>query len=368
VRTDKIRRRIAAVMVCAAALALAAGCGSSSSGGSGGSGGGGGSKSKGTIAFLLSGPDLYYQYGLDGAKAAAAKLGYSLKVYPNPNISPSVELANVQNAIAAGAKAIDGYSVGLSTETASIQKAQQAKIPIFLMYGYSPKYIHDSGVIGFEQVPLIPYGTGPGTYVKSHLTGGGQVAVITGQLGRGDAEGYRTGFLKGLGCQGDTASGNPPMTCANGIKYAATETGHWLRPAAYQAAQDIIGKYPSLKAIYVENEDMAVGVHTALAAAHKNVMIVSSNGAPYGIAGIKAGWLSASSTCSPSLEGLYSVRLIDAYLNKKVPGGKLYNSYNVFVDKSTVSKAVGWTFFQSPAQVNHWMTAPLLKPTAPPTS
>ena len=56
--------------------------------------------SKGTIAFLLSGPDLYYQYGLKGAEAAAAKLGYTVKAYPNPNISPSVELANVKDAIA----------------------------------------------------------------------------------------------------------------------------------------------------------------------------------------------------------------------------------------------------------------------------
>ena len=56
--------------------------------------------SKGTIAFLLSGPDLYYQYGLKGAEAAAAKLGYTVKAYANPNISPSVELANVKDAIA----------------------------------------------------------------------------------------------------------------------------------------------------------------------------------------------------------------------------------------------------------------------------
>lgn len=356
-RYKRVRSRIGMTLACLAVVAAVAACGSSSSGGGSGSG------SKGTIAFLLSGPDLYYKYGLDGAKAAAKKLGYSVKVYPNPNISPSVELANVQNAIAAGVKAIDGYSVGLSTETASINKAKQAGIPIFLMYGYSPNYVHDSDVIGFEQVPLEPYGAPDGNYLKTHLKPGSTVAVITGQLGRGDAEGYRTGFLKALGCQGNTTAGSPPLTCANGIKYVATETGHWLRPGAYQAAQDIIGKYPTLGAIYVENEDMAVGVHTALVAAHKtNVMLVSDNGAPYGLAGIKAGWLSATGSVSPSLEGLYSVRLIDAYLNKKVPGGHLYYSHWDFVNKSTISKAVGWTFFQDPTQVNHWMSAPLLKP------
>lgn len=377
---SKLKGRLAVFAGCVALAATVAACGSlnknaNSSGGSGGSAasgspsssggstGGSSSGSKGTIAFLLSGPDLYYQYGVDGAEAAAKKLGYKIKVYPNPNVSPSVELSNVQNALASGAKAIDGYSVGLSTETATISKAQQANVPIFLMYGYSPKYLHEKDVVGFEQVPLVPYGNGPGTYLKKHLPSGSTVGVITGQLGRGDAEGYRTGFLQGLGCTGNTTAGTPPMTCANGIKYVTTETGKWLRPAAYSAAQDMIGKYPNLGAIYVENDDMAVGVHTALVAAHKpNVKLVSSNGAPYGLAGIKAGWLAASSTCSPSLEGLYSVRLIDAYLNKKISGNKLYNSYAVNVDKSTVNKAVGWTFFKNPALVNHWMNQPLLKP------
>jgi len=320
---------------------------------------------KGTIAFLLSGPDLYYQYGLKGAEAAAKQLGYSVKVYPNPNISPSVELANVQNAIAQGVVAIDGYSVGLSTETASINAAAKAHIPIFLMYGYSHKYIGNSDVIGFEQVNLQPYGQKIGQWLKPKVSG--QVAVITGQLGRGDAEGYRTGFLNGLGCKGDTTTGNPPLTCAGGkIQYVDTETGHWLRPDAYKATQDIIGKYPNLAAIYVENEDMAVGAHTALVAAHKKVTVVSANGAPYGLAGIKAGWLSASDTCSPSLEGLNSVRLIDAYLNKKITGGKLYYSYTVFVTKANVNDAVGWTFFENPSLVKKYMSLPLLKPVANP--
>ena len=45
---------------------------------------------------------------------------------------------------------------------------------------------------------------------------------------------------------------------------------------------------------------------------------MSQNGAPYGLAGITAGWLKASDTCSPALEGINSVRLIDAYINHKV--------------------------------------------------
>ncbi|HZO96789.1 MAG TPA: sugar ABC transporter substrate-binding protein [Gaiellaceae bacterium] len=323
--------------------------------------------SKGTIAFLLSGPDLYYQDGMNGAKVAAKALGYDLKVYTNPNISPSVELANVRNAIAAGSVAITGYSVGLATEDASISAAGKAKVPILLMYGYSPKYLNKPYVVGFEQVNVIEYGKKVGEYVRTHASG--KLAIITGQLGRGDAEGYRTGFLQGAGCKGDLVKGEPPMTCAGGkIQYVATETGHWLRPAGYKAAQNIIAKHPDLKILFSENDDMAVGAHTALVAAHKDkqVFMTSMNGAPYGLAGVKAGWIKAENTDSPALEGLNAVRLIDAYLNKQITGGKLYYSYTVFVTKENVDQAVGWEFFKDPKLVAKYMKLPLLKPVANP--
>ena len=321
---------------------------------------------KGTVAFLLSGPDLYYQYGLKGAQAAATKLGYTVKAYPNPNGSASVELANVKDAIAQGVVAIDGYSVGLSTEDATIAAASRANVPIFLMYGYSHKYLNQKDVVGFEQVNLSPFSYPVGKWLGSHVKG--QIAIITGQLGRGDAEGYRTGFLQGLGCKGNLVAGLPTMTCANGsVTYVDTETGHWLRPAAYTAMQDIIGKYPNLAGVFVMNEDMAVGAHTALVAAHKsNVVEVSQNGAPYGLAGIAAGWLKASDTCSPALEGINSIRLIDGYINHKISGGHLYYSYSTFVTKANLSQAVGWTVFQSPTAVAKYMSQPLLTPVANP--
>jgi len=318
--------------------------------------------SKGTIAFLRSGPDLYYQYGLSGAEAAAKRLGYKVTDYTNPNVSPAQEKANIQNAIAAKVTAIDGYSVGLSTETASIDAAAGAHIPIFLMYGYSHQYITNKDVVGFEQVNLENYSRPVGQYMKTHLKGG-QLAIITGQLGRGDAEGYRTGFLQGLGC-GNDASG-APKKCGN-ISYVTQESGGWLRPTAYTKAQDIIAKYPHIAAIFVENEDMAVGVHSALVAAHKagQVLLVSQNGAPYGLAGIRAGWLKASDTCSPFLEGMVSVRLVDAFLHKKVTGDHLYYSYTVFVTKNNVNQAVGWN--PGNAQINSLMNRPLPKPVNPP--
>jgi ABC-type sugar transport system substrate-binding protein len=318
------------------------------------------SASKGTIAFLRSGPDLYYQYGLNGAEAAAARLGYKVVDFPNPTVSPAQEKANIQNAIADKVSAIDGYSVGLATETASIDAAAAANIPVFLMYGYSHAYIAKKNVVGFEQVNLQKYSFPVGQYLKSHVKGG-QLAIITGQLGRGDAEGYRTGFLQGLGCT-DTSGA---YTKCGTIDYVDQESGGWLRPTAYAKAQDIIAKYPNLAAMFVENEDMAVGAHSALVAAHKDkqVFLVSQNGAPYGLAGIAAGWLQASDTCSPFLEGMMSVRLIDAYLGKQITGGHLYYSVTVFVTKANINQGIPWN--PKPAAIAALMKLPLPKPVTP---
>jgi ribose transport system substrate-binding protein len=317
--------------------------------------------SKGTIAFLLSGPDIYYQDASYGAQAAAAKLGYGLKVYANPNGSPSVELANVQDAIDAGDVAITGYSVSYSSEGGTILAAGKAGVPTLLLSGYTPNYLGTKDFIGFETFASVAAMVPDGVFVKDHATG--QVAVITGQLGRGDAEDYRTGFLEGLGCKGNLAAGLPPMTCAGGkMQYVVTETGKWLRPTAYTAAEDVITKYPNLAAVFVENEDMAVGVHTAFVAAHKSPLIVSANGAPYGLAGMTAGWLSATVVESPAFEGLMGVRLINAYLNRQISGSHLYLEPAFFITKASQAPTyLSWNLYKSPASVNAAMHEPLLK-------
>lgn len=326
--------------------------------------------SKGTIAFLLSGPDIYYQTGMKGAQAAATQLGYSFKVYANPQVSPSVELSNVRAAIASGAVAITGFPVSYSSMGGTIKAASSAGVPTLMLTGYTPTYLGIKNFIGFETVAATKALIPDGQYMASHVTG--QVGVITGQLGRGDAEAYRQGFLQGMGCKGDLAQGSPPLTCAGGkIQYVAQETGKWLRPTAYTAAQDLLAKYPNLKGLLVENEDMAVGVHTAAVAAHRDITIVSMNGAPYGQEGIKAGWLSATVGWSPAVEGLMGVRMIDGYLNHTVTGSHLYYENTIFVTKQNLATAgpkTSWTMYSNPALVAAAMKLPLLQPAVPPST
>jgi ribose transport system substrate-binding protein len=300
-----------------------------------------------TIAFLRPGPDPYYQDGQNGAALAAPSLGAKVVTYFSNN-SQSQELANVEDAIS---KKVDGilmYAVSLSAESADVAKANAAHVPIFLLYGYDKGLLPK--VAGFEQVNLIEYGKEVGIWLTKHLTEG-KVAIITGLLGRGDAEAYAEGFKAGL-------ADNKQLTVV------AQVPGDWNRQKAQHAAQDLITAHPDLKALYVENEDMAIGAILALKRAGKlaQVMVVSCNGAPYGLEAIGNGEIQASNTCSPALEAVMGLRVLTGVIANKAEPGHLYYSLTVFVTKDNISDANPWVPDQS--GIEKFLALPLLKPVA----
>ncbi len=320
---------------------LLAACGSSSSTGTTTSGG---SKTL-TIAFLRPGPDPYYQDGQNGAVMAAPSLGANVITYFSNN-SQSQELANVEDAISKHVDGILMYAVSLSAESADVAKANAAHVPIFLLYGYDKTLLPN--VAGFEQVNLVQYGQGVGTWLSQHLSSG-KVAIITGLLGRGDAEAYAQGFKQGL-----AANSN--------LNVVAQVPGDWNRQKAQQAAQDLITAHPDLKGLYVENEDMAIGAILALQRAGKlsQVMVVSSNGAPYGLDAISKGEIQASNTCSPALEAVMGLRILTGVIKKTVQPGHLYYSLTVFVTKGNISQANPWV--PDSSGIQKFLALPQLQP------
>jgi ABC-type sugar transport system substrate-binding protein len=128
----------------------------------------------------------------------------------------------------------------------------------------------------------------------------GDVAVITGALGRGDAEGMLAGFKKALG---------------NSKRIVATQDGKWDRQQAFKDAQDIITKNPGIKGLFAMNEPMAAGALRALGSKAKGITLVSQNGSPEGLKLIKDGKLKATVAWSPVIEGAMSTRVLANAIN-----------------------------------------------------
>jgi len=302
-----------------------------------------------SIAFMRAGPDPYYQFGMEAAQTAAKDLGVDLATY-NANNDSTQELANIQDAITKGVGGILIYSVSLSSEKAAIAQAQKAGVPIFFQYGYDPALLKDTA--GFMQIDVGAFAKPLGEWLGKQIPEG-EVAIISGKLGRGDAEAYSAGFKEGL-----KASGSKAVVVAEA-------PGDWNRQQALDAAAQILTAHPNLKGLYVHNEDMAVGASIAIERAGKTgqVAMVSGNGAPYGLDLIKAGKLSLTNANPPSIASVMALRLLIGIIDKKIEPGHYYDAPTQLIDKANIDQATRWD--APPEQVKSWLTQPLPQPVTP---
>lgn len=304
----------------------------------------------GTFAFMRAGPDPFYQYGMEAVQLAAKELGDEIVTY-NANNDSSQELANIQDAITKGVDGILIYAVSLSSEKAAIAQANRAGVPIFFEYGYDPSLLDK--VAGFMQIDVPTFGIPVGKFVGERVKEG-EVAIISGKLGRGDAEAYSEGFKKGLAESGSKA------------QVVAEVPGDWNRQMALDAMSQILTAHPDLKALYVHNDDMAVGASIAIERAGKTgqVLLASgTNGAPYGLELIKDGKLAVSYANPPSSASVMAYRLLKAVAEGKNKAGKYYDAPSLLVTADNMDEAQPWD--PTPEQVKAWLELPLAEPVEP---
>ena len=250
-------------------------------------------------------------------------------------------------------KGVDGiliYSVSLSSEKAAIAQAQKAGVPIFFQYGYDPSILKDTA--GFMQIDVGTFAKPLGEWVGKQIAEG-EVAIISGKLGRGDAEAYSAGFRAGLKDSGSKA------------EVVAEVPGDWNRQQALDAAAQILTAHPDLKALYVHNEDMAVGASIAIERAGKTgqIVVVSGNGAPYGLDLIKQGKLALTNANPPSIASVMALRLLVDIIDKKIEPGHYYDAPTQLIDKTNIDSATRWD--APPEMIKGWLTLPLPTPVMP---
>ncbi len=278
------------------------------------------------IAYIRPTNEPYYKFGFDGAKMMADMMGVDILGYIS-DMKPEREIASVEDAITQQVDGIVLMSVSASSLAAGINKAYDAGIPIQMIFGYNEDLLDK--MVGSVQADCNLSGSIMGKWIAENISGG-QVAVIMGLPGRGDAECYRDAFIR-------EAEKNP------NIEVVASVPGDWNRQKAFNQMQTLITGYPDLKAVFVQNEDMALGAIKALEETGKAaaVQIVSQNGAPYGLESIAAGGIKATVGWSPSQEAALAFRLLVEHIRgKKVP--KLTITPMKVITKDNIDEAVPW--------------------------
>ena len=118
-----------------------------------------------------------------------------------------------------------------------------------------------------------------GNYVMEQLGDGGQYAILEGEMGQSAQ------LLRYQGLE-ETILKDDKYECVG------TLSASWQRDKAMSTTEDWIGKYPDLKAVICENDDMSMG---ALQAAEgKDLVIIGVDGISDALQAVKDGRLSAS--------------------------------------------------------------------------
>lgn len=120
-----------------------------------------------------------------------------------------------------------------------------------------------------------------GKFVTEKLGGQGQVAILEGEMGQSAQlkryEGLQNTILK-----------------ESGIEVVGTLSANWSRDKAMATTEDWLGKYPDLKAIICENDDMAMGALQAAESQNRQLIIIGTDAIPDALAAVKAGRLSGT--------------------------------------------------------------------------
>jgi len=92
------------------------------------------------IAYIRPTNEPYYKFGFDGAKMMSELMGVEILGYIS-DMKPEKEIASVEDAITQQVDGIVLMSVSASAMPIGIKKAYEAKIPIFLIFGYNEELI-----------------------------------------------------------------------------------------------------------------------------------------------------------------------------------------------------------------------------------
>lgn len=165
---------------------------------------------------------------------------------------------------------------------------------------------------------------------------GGEVAVIMGLPKESAARGRTKGF-------GDWLEQNAPN-----VKLVDVQNADWDRTKAKDVMDTLLKKHPNLKAVYVNNDTMAMGALEAVKSAGKlgEVLVVGNDGTSEALKSVKDGELSATVNIYPDFGGKIAVDIaLRALAGQELP--RVIYTSQAIIDPSNVDlpaeEVIGWT-------------------------
>ena len=236
----------------------------------------------------------------EGAEAAAKAAGVELVVVDAQDDSAK-EATNVEDLIQKGIDALLVNPTDADAIVPSIQKANQAGIPVFTI---------DRGASGGDIVSHIASdnvagGWMAGEFLCQALGGSGKVVELEGIAGTSAARDRGQGF-------NDYMSSN-----CSGVEIVARQTANFNRAEGLSVFENILQAQPEIDGVFAHNDEMILGAIEAAEAAGRagEIIFVGFDAVDDAVAAVEAGQLAATIAQQPAEMGRLGVEFAVKHLN-----------------------------------------------------
>ena len=235
----------------------------------------------------------------------------------------------VENAVNQGVSAIMASPISDANLTTAVENAQDANIPVINV---------NDGLIA-----IADYYCGPNAYQNGLLA----AEWVSNKLGDEGQVGIVVGMAKAFAARERTAGFKDWIADNNsGLEVVAEQNADWDRQKAKELAATWIIQYPDMKAIFCNNDDMALGVVEAVDEAEADILVVGVDGIGEAYDSIRAGKLDATVDSFPYYMAQVATEVtLRALAGQDVP--HVTATPQALIDAENVDKPaaeiIGWT-------------------------
>ena len=236
----------------------------------------------------------------DAAKAKVDSLQAKLTVVDAQN-DASKQAADVEDLIQQGVKLIIINPVDSAAVASAIESANKAGIPVITV----DRSAGGGKVISHIASDNVAGGKLAGEYMLKSIAAGSDVAMLEGVAGSSAAIERGEGFTKAV---------------EGKVKIVASQTADFDRSKGLSVMENILQANPNIKAVFAQNDEMALGALEAIAAAKKDIMVIGFDATADAVAKVKEGKLAATVEQQPKLIGEQAIDAAVKYLSgEQVP-------------------------------------------------
>ncbi len=239
----------------------------------------------------------------DGAEAAAEQAGVELIVVDSQD-DPAREATNIEDLIQQGVDAILVNPTDADAVVPSIQKANQANIPVFTI----DRGANGGVVISHIASDNVAGGALAGKFLCEAMGGEGKAVELEGIAGTSAARDRGNGFNTYMSSE------------CSGVEIVARQTANFNRAEGLTVYENILQAEPEVNGTFAHNDEMILGAIEAAEAAGRagEIIFVGFDAVDDAVAAVDAGKLAATIAQQPAEMGRLGVETAVKYLNEEV--------------------------------------------------